>query len=235
MENKIQCPYCKKYFSKYGIKNHIAIVHENKKDRIPDRTGASISDETRIKLSNAAKNKWKDESYREAVTESLTNNPNNTGTAATVEKENERKKKISNKMKNNKNWVNSIDVSGRGKKGRYNGIFFASTWELAYIIFCIDNNISFIRNTKKFKYEFNNEIHYYIPDFILEDGTYVEIKGFRSKQWEEKEKQFTEKLKVIDKEKIGKYIEYAQKKFGVDFYNACRVARVAEEDGLQNH
>jgi hypothetical protein len=31
---KIICPVCKKEYSKYGIKNHIAVTHEGKKERV---------------------------------------------------------------------------------------------------------------------------------------------------------------------------------------------------------
>jgi len=42
MENYIQCTYCKRFFSKYGIKNHIGMTHEktiiNKGNRTKGRT-----------------------------------------------------------------------------------------------------------------------------------------------------------------------------------------------------
>lgn len=36
--------------------------------------------------------------------------------------------------------------SGVGKSGWYNGIYCDSSWELAYVIYHIDNNLPIIRN-----------------------------------------------------------------------------------------
>lgn len=70
--------------------------------------------------------------------------------------------------------------SGHNKenKGYYKGIYCDSTWELAYVIYNLDHNISFKRCTKVYEYEYNGEIHKYHPDFELEDGTLIEIKGY---------------------------------------------------------
>lgn len=67
--------------------------------------------------------------------------------------------------------------SGRGKKGSYKGFWCDSTYELAYIIYCIDHNISIIRNKEYFEYEYLGKKHRYYPDFIV-DGELIEIKGF---------------------------------------------------------
>lgn len=63
--------------------------------------------------------------------------------------------------------------SGRAKTGYYKGIYCGSTYELIWVIYCIDNDISF----KRFDglLEFNGTR--YIPDFII-DNTIIEIKGF---------------------------------------------------------
>lgn len=227
-----KCPYCNKFFSKYGIKNHIAIVHDKIDGRIPDRTGAIITNETIQKLSTASTNKWKNAEYRNSVISSLNNNGNCSGIANTIEAENERKRKLSVTMKGNTNWENSINVSGRGKKGKYQNYFFASTWELAYIIYNLDNGIQFERNWKKFEYEYEDKKHQYIPDFVLPDGSYVEVKGYHSKQFDAKQLYFTEKLFVIDKTNIGMYLDYAIDKFGKDFY--VSVLNIGLGASLQN-
>lgn len=51
-----------------------------------------------------------------------------------------------------------------------------STWELAYYIYCKDNNKQISRCTDRFKYKYNGKTHYYTPDYVV-DGQYVEIKG----------------------------------------------------------
>ena len=75
--------------------------------------------------------------------------------------------------------------SGRGKKGWYKGIFCDSSWELAYVIYCIDHQIDIKRNTTKLTYIWKEKIRTYIPDFVI-NGNLIEIKGYRTEQWEAK-------------------------------------------------
>tara|TARA_R110002020_G_scaffold441478_2_gene652260 strand:+ start:3912 stop:4664 length:753 start_codon:yes stop_codon:yes gene_type:complete len=97
--------------------------------------------------------------------------------------------------------------SGRGKGGWYKGFYCDSTWELCYIIYCLDHNIDIKRNTEKFTYLFNGKELNYLPDFIVENE-YVEIKGYVTEQWKAKESQFPHKLEVIGKDEINQYINY---------------------------
>lgn len=111
------------------------------------------------------------------------------------------------------------EKGGRGKQGWYKGYFCNSSWELAYVIYCLENKIKITRNTEGFEYSFENEIHKYYPDFILEDGSYVEIKGYKTEKVNAKHSQFKYPLEVIDKAKIGAYIDYVINKYGKDFVN----------------
>lgn len=72
--------------------------------------------------------------------------------------------------------------SGRGHKGWYKGFFCDSTYELVYIIYNLDHNIEFSRcpESINYQYSFNGKLHKYYPDFILPDGSLVEIKGYSS-------------------------------------------------------
>ena len=67
--------------------------------------------------------------------------------------------------------------SGRGKKGSYKGFWCDSTYELAYIIYCLDHNIPIRRNKEYFEYEYQGKQHRYYPDFIV-NNELIEIKGF---------------------------------------------------------
>ena len=66
--------------------------------------------------------------------------------------------------------------------GWYRGIWCDSSWELAYIVYNLNHNISVVRNTDKFPYIYNNRVKYYYPDFIV-DNEYIEIKGYKSPEW----------------------------------------------------
>ena len=110
--------------------------------------------------------------------------------------------------------------SGRGKSGWYGGYWCDSSWELAFVIYNLEHDIKFTRNTKKFPYEFNEKTHNYIPDFIMEDGSYTEIKGYNSDKSDTKHRNFPYKLNVICGWKQNKvYLEYAVNKYGKNYIN----------------
>ena len=100
-----------------------------------------------------------------------------TGHALTKEKEELRRRKISEAAK--RNHIGGFKLrSGRGHRGWYKDFFCSSTYELVYVIYNIDHNIKFNRCNRKYLYEYDGEQHYYHPDFELEDGSLVEIKGY---------------------------------------------------------
>ena len=107
--------------------------------------------------------------------------------------------------------------SGRGKKGWYKGYFCDSSWELAYVIYNLEHNIHFIRNLQGFEYEFKGKIHKYYPDFILDDGSYVEIKGLMTDKNKTKINSFKKPLHIITSKEIKPYLEYVEHKYGNDF------------------
>lgn len=118
--------------------------------------------------------------------------------------------------------------SGRGKKGWYRGYFCDSTWELAYVIYNLEHGIHFSRNTKSFNYVFNGENKKYYPDFLLETGEYVEVKGYYTKQFSAKVNQFPKEnsLLIYDKSGIKPFIDYVVDKYGKDYhtlYEDCKI------------
>lgn len=89
--------------------------------------------------------------------------------------------------------------------GKINGYYFDSSWELLYLVYCLENkDIENVKRCKdKIRYlDYNNIPRYYYPDFIVKyvNGTehIVEIKGGLSKN-------------VLIKEK------YALKKYGKNY------------------
>lgn len=103
---------------------------------------------------------------------------------------------------------------GRGRQGWYKGYYCHSTWELAWVIYNLEHGIPFIRNTLGFDYVLNGETHKFYPDFILNDGQYVEIKGWDNGTVTAKLSQFPYKLVVLRGKEMTPYIQYAQEKYG---------------------
>lgn len=109
--------------------------------------------------------------------------------------------------------------STRGKSGWYKGYWCDSSWELAYVIYNLEHNIKFERNKKGFEYIYENQTHKYYPDFILEDGTYIEIKNFKSNITDAKIFYFKNKIKILYKNEIKLYLDYVITKYGKNFIN----------------
>lgn len=136
-----------------------------------------------------------------------------TGKAKTPELEAERIRKITEKARQKNGGLRR--GSGRGKKGWYRGIFCDSSWELALVLYCTDNDIKIEKCKEVRKYLWNGKERKYYPDFII-DNKIVEIKGFRTKQWEEKIKYNSDVL-VLYKKDMTMYLEHAISKYGKDF------------------
>lgn len=137
-----------------------------------------------------------------------------TGKARTPELELERRRKITEKAKLNNGGYRQ--GSGRGKKGWYKGIFCDSSWELAYVIWCLEHNKQIERNTQKFEYFYDNKRRNYIPDFIV-DGKIIEVKGYKTEQWIQKVSQCPIEIEVMYKEELTPILEYVIITYGRNF------------------
>ena len=71
-----------------------------------------------------------------------------------------------------------INTHGRNKYGTYKEFHCDSSWELAFVVYCLDHNIIIKRCNEKFPYLYKNSLHYYHPDFIICNNIYVEIKNY---------------------------------------------------------
>lgn len=111
------------------------------------------------------------------------------------------------------------NLCGKGKRGYYKGYYCQSSWELAYVVYCLDHGVLISRNKKGFKYEWEQKQRTYFPDFVLPDGTYVEIKGYYDKKSESKNIQFpkNEKLVVLKKKDMEPILDYVIEKYGKSF------------------
>lgn len=115
------------------------------------------------------------------------------------------------------------EKGGWGKRGRIGEYYFQSTWEAAFIIYHLDHNIPFVRNTKGFEYFINDEKHKFFPDFIYEDGTYVEVKGRRTLDDLDEKNQaklngFTLPLILLQNEEMENMLYYYRKFYGKEFW-----------------
>lgn len=132
-----------------------------------------ISDETRLKLSNATKNRsaeWNAENGRKIS------------------------KTIKDKVSRGE-W--HVSLAKRLHK-QYNGESFHGSWEVKYAMWLDQNGIEWIRNKQSFSYVFEGIERKYTPDFYLPaQNTYVEIKGFKTDKDVAKWEQFPAELKLL--------------------------------------
>lgn len=108
-----------------------------------------------------------------------------------------------------------VKGSGRGKKGWYRGFFCDSSWELAYVIYCLEHNMSIQRNTERRQYIWQNKIKNYIPDFIVQ-GAVTEIKGFKTEEWLAK-LEANPDVNVLYQKELKPIFDYVVNKYGKDF------------------
>ena len=108
-------------------------------------------------------------------------------------------------------------------RGTYKGIYFQYSFELAWIVWNLEHGIKIFRCEETFQYwdsELQKERTYY-PDFVLEDGTIVEIKGRVISSTLDKQKAMIEvyhkKYLLLTQDKIQHCIDYCKEKYGNDF------------------
>jgi hypothetical protein len=105
--------------------------------------------------------------------------------------------------------------AGVGKSGWYKGYWCDSSYELAWVIYQLEHNKVFERNTKKYSYFWNGKNRNYIPDFI-QDGEIIEIKGYVNEQTKIKLNTI-KNLKVLFRKDLKKEFEYVESKYGKNF------------------
>lgn len=112
------------------------------------------------------------------------------------------------------------NLCGKGKRGYYKGYYCQSSWELAYVIYQLEHNVNFKRNTKGFSYKLDGIQRSYFPDFyLIDEDTYVEIKGYYDNKTQEKERQFPQdkKLQILKKAEMQPILEYVINKYGKNY------------------
>lgn len=147
-----------------------------------------------------------------------------------IKKEEIRRKKISETCKSNKKSGGLRKGCGRGKKGTYKGYWCDSSYELAWVIYHIENDIDFERNNEKFIYFYRDiEEKNYIPDFKIDDVFY-ELKGYQNDTVQYKIKYFPFNLKILFEKDLKYIFDYVISKYGKNFislyedkkYKSCK-------------
>jgi hypothetical protein len=204
------CQYCDRNFKNSGAK----ATHEPYCKINPNRVQRSKSPLAHRKKGTPSWNKGLRGDPRCAHSEETKQKfKGNSGRASTVEREIERVRKIKEKAKLNNGGLRL--GSGRGKKGWYKGIFCDSSWELAFVIYHMDNNIPLEKCKEIRWYNWEGKLKRYYPDFVV-NGKIIEIKGYTTKQWEAK-LEANPDIAVLYEKDLKPYIEYAILKYGKDF------------------
>ena len=213
----ITCEFCNREFSNVGGRGaHVPYCKVN-----PNRIQRPKSPNAHAKKGNIPWNKGLTKHTSEKLTAAAsklslryqTGELISFGKGSTPEKELIRIEKIKTKARLNNGGYRQ--GSGRGKKGWYKGFFCDSSWELAYVIYCLDHSINIKRNTEKRTYEYKGKVKNYIPDFIVEDEI-VEIKGFETKEWLAKLKSNPD-VKVLYEKELQPILDYVIMKYGKKF------------------
>ena len=209
--------YRRKILNSVGKKKQI---FEKRKDNCPKRiwinNGAEnklIEEKDIINFINIGWKKGISEDYKNKISKALVGK--SMGRCKDPIKERERKAKISKSMKGNTNWMYN-KIRGNGKKGRFNGIFCDSTWELAYVVYHMEHNLFIKRCDIKFTYKWEGANRTYIPDFITDEGI-IEIKGKFDKKSIYKHECFPD-IKIIGLDLIKPYIKYVEDKYGKEYW-----------------
>jgi len=104
--------------------------------------------------------------------------------------------------------------SGRGRKGWYLGHWCDSTYELAFVVWALDHEIPFVRNIELFPYKYEGRVLHWMPDFLLADGTYIEIKGYVTDQARAKFEYFHPPLTIFTRTELDRMFDYVHQRYG---------------------
>ena len=100
--------------------------------------------------------------------------------------------------------------------GNYKGIHCDSSWELAYLVYCLEHNIDIKRCTEVRYYKLNKKTRKYFPDFVV-NNQIVEIKGYFDKGAQIKSEQNPD-IKVLLHNDLKESLEYTINKYGNKFW-----------------
>ena len=100
------------------------------------------------------------------------------------------------------------------KRGWWNGKWYDSSWELALLVYFHDHGMELTRNTRKWSYKYRNKTYYYQPDFLDENGHYIEVKGIMDTSAKRKLDWFPYPIQVFGAKEMKPYLEYMERAYG---------------------
>lgn len=120
--------------------------------------------------------------------------------------------------------------AGNGKRGYYKGLYCMSSWELAFVVYNLENGKNVQQCKEHFEYEMNGEKHKYTPDFII-DGVYYEIKNWHRPDTDFKIDFFPKdkKLVLIEGKENDKYLQYTKSIYGDKFWEVLYEEKLYKE------
>ena len=107
--------------------------------------------------------------------------------------------------------------------GKYKGHYFESSLELAWIVYNLDHGIPFERCSETFEYYDSETCRWrtYFPDFVLPDGTIVEIKGYYTQNDTDKMQavilDYRRDIVLMLKKDLAVQLNYCKNRYGKDF------------------
>lgn len=98
------------------------------------------------------------------------------------------------------------NIVGRSKHFTIDGVRYNSTWEYEVAKYLTEQNILWKRNgLEPEKYFWNDNWHFYFPDFYLEEfDCYVEVKGYETERDRQKWKHSKKRVVVIKQNELEK-------------------------------
>lgn len=152
-----------------------------------------------------------------SASKKLTGGRSGGGFASTPEKELLRRQRMSAALKGRKiTWVCNLH-GGVGIKGFYQGIWCDSSWELAWVLYHKNLSVDFTRNRRFFCYEFEGKQLRWYPDFKIQDGPLVEVKGYMTLKSLARFAAVQEPLEVFGKERMEPILSWVRTNYGKNF------------------
>jgi hypothetical protein len=105
------------------------------------------------------------------------------------------------------------------KSGKYRGIVCKNAWELAWVIYQVNNGVQVERNRKYFEYYYEGRRMRYKPAYRLGSGnSYVDIKCMVNKWYKRKVEYFPYGINIIRERGMLRYLDYAITTYGFDIF-----------------